>query len=136
MRALSRLSATARIAFSLVSVTVSLLLLASLLGFFPDRRSAVVDGRMRLCESLAINFSTMASHADVGTMQKSFQAVADRHPEILSMGVRRASGTLLLEINEHQHLWTLNAESKSTDSELIVPVFGGQDQLWVFTELP
>ncbi|MCA9264204.1 MAG: diguanylate cyclase [Planctomycetales bacterium] len=118
-----KLSATIRIVLSLVSLSTSLVLLASMLGFFPDRTADVVEGRMRLCESLAINFSSMAQHADVETIRQSFDAVATRDEDIESIGLRRANGKLLFDVGDHAAHWDVRASDKSTESQMIVPVY-------------
>ena len=43
-----------RLTFGIVSLTVSLLLVAQLFGFLPDRNSLELEARKKFCESLAL----------------------------------------------------------------------------------
>ncbi|MDA0660591.1 MAG: diguanylate cyclase [Planctomycetota bacterium] len=119
---LPRLSATFRIVISLASLSASLVLVAGVVGILPDGRAGVAAGRMRLCESLAIQFATMARSTDVGTMKTSLQTVVGRNPDIQSLGIRREDSTLLLAVGDHELHWTLVSGDKSTATQMVVPI--------------
>ena len=118
-----RLSATIRIVLSLVSLSTSLLLFASSLGLIPDRSSDIMEGRARLCESMALNFSTLARYSDATTMKSCFEAIVQRNPQIVSLGLRRESGELIFAISDHDESWNLASNAMSTETQLAVPVF-------------
>ncbi len=123
-----KLSATFRIALSLVGISTSLLFVAAVFNFFPDDRAGAMSGRTRLCESMAISFSTMARYTDVGTMKTCFATVAARNPDILSIGLRRFEGGLLFAVGDHEEHWTLQADQESTETQMAVPVYGKKKQ--------
>jgi len=93
-----------RITFGLVSLAVSLILLSTLLGVFPDLQSETAQKRELIAESIAVNFSTMASSVDVEAMESSLKAMADRWPSLSSIGVRESDGFLTMEIGKHSSL--------------------------------
>lgn len=124
-----RIPATVRITFGLISIVITALMAATLFGLFPNRRDEVLKSRTRVCESLAINFSMMAHKNDLETMRRVFQTVAQRTPEIRSIGVRRDDDDLLLEIGDHARHWTLSRGEKATDDEYFVEILG-DGKLW------
>ena len=59
------LNARAYIAMGLAALTASLVLIASVLEIFPDRDSAVRDGRAALAETLAASTTRLIANRDV-----------------------------------------------------------------------
>ena len=57
----------ARISFSLVLLTISLLLIADVIGFIPDRTRSLLEARKSLSESLAIQFTAAAERNDLSS---------------------------------------------------------------------
>ena len=127
---MNRLSAITRIAFSLVSLNISLLLTAKLMGLVPNERDAVMRARGRLCEMAATNASMLA---DKGTgealrmLEYSLQELVKRHPDILSAAVRYKS-EILAESGQHEMHWKGDANGRSSDTEMYVPL--GEDGDW------
>jgi diguanylate cyclase (GGDEF)-like protein/PAS domain S-box-containing protein len=122
------LSATNIIVLSLSAICVTLLLSANLLGLLPDEREAILQGRVALCESIAINFSLMAEADAVAKMDASLQALRDRNPEILSLGVRRENGQLICEAGDHFRYWRLADDAVSTENQMLVPIMTGANR--------
>ncbi|MFM9964549.1 MAG: diguanylate cyclase [Planctomycetaceae bacterium] len=118
-----------RLTFCLVSLTVSCLLLAATCGLIPDTRSAVMNGRAELCESIAINHSVLATRGDVIAMKASLKAIQERNVGIESLAVRRASGELEFEFGEHSAHWQPSEDGRSSDTQILVPISQGE-QLW------
>lgn len=129
------LSPVARVALGLVSLSVSIIFLATLAGLFPDRHSELVRSRQILCESIAVSFSSMANRIDESEMQEHFAAVVKRYPEIESIGLRLADGKHLLEIGDHFESWSLTAADQSTDNEISIPIFGETQESWGHIEV-
>ena len=107
---MKRFSTTARISLSMAGVMVSLLLFAHYLGLIPDERLAVMEGRRKLCEAMAINFSLLAESGQIQTMKRNLEAVASRDSEILTIVVRRDSGDILAQVggppSRPKRLWS------------------------------
>ncbi|MEZ6057923.1 MAG: diguanylate cyclase [Planctomycetaceae bacterium] len=123
------ISSTMRIALSLTSLAITVILVAGMIGGVSDPWKRDMEHRTRLAETVAINFSTLASRADTSEMQKLLQAVVTRNPEIESVGVRKADNTLLIEVGDHKSQWTLAGEDASTETQMHVPVRSATE-LW------
>ena len=110
-------------------LAVTALLAADTLGLLPDDTQTKVGARAALCESVAVNCSIMAGNADRRGIQASLEALVERNPDVLSAALRRADGRIAVEINEHTPHWKLAEGSRSTSSQMFVPIFRGK-QKW------
>ena len=63
-------SAKSRIAIGLVSILASAILIATVLGIVPDRRTAVMDGRAKLCETIAVISSILVTNGELRRRRK------------------------------------------------------------------
>jgi diguanylate cyclase (GGDEF)-like protein/PAS domain S-box-containing protein len=127
-------SPISRISTALVCLTVSILALALVLGFVPDRSAAVVEGRKALCEQMAVDCSLAARRGDVECIRLSTEAAARRNPDVLSAGVRTPDGKLLVEAGEHEANWDAAAVVQSTPTHMRVPI-ALEEKLWGHLEL-
>ncbi len=116
------ISTRVRIVIGLTNLMVSVLLLAMALGIVPDRREAVLEGRSRLCEAMAVNSSVLISRDDMRRLQAILTVLDDRHDDLLSAGVRTASGELVIEVGEHAAHWKVDQGNVSIDSQVYVPL--------------
>lgn len=124
---MKRFSATIRIAFGLTSLSVSLLLAADWLGIIRDDAPAIMRGRSRLCESVAVDLSLFASRSEKDSMETSLRAIAKRNPEIISIGLRRADGEVLVDVGDHTAEWRDTPDGKSTETNMRVPIVSGNE---------
>ncbi len=131
---MNRLPTTFRIVLGLVSITASILFFSHPIGLFPDSRNLITQGRAQLCESLAIQFSLLATKGDLTTMEACLRAVANRNPEIESMAIRYTSGELLLEIGNHKELWIEPETGLSHDGQMFVSI-ASHDEPWGTVEI-
>ncbi len=131
---MNKFSATVRIVISLVCLSVSSLLIAGSIGLLPDTKAELMKGRMRLGEALALGFTAMATETDQETMYNFFTSVAERNSDVISIGLRRCDGPILLEIGEHSAGWAPNEEHESTLTQIVVPV-NAENEAWVAIEI-
>ncbi len=122
---LNWLSARTRLSAGLVAILGCLLLAAMTIGLIPDRSMFARKNRAELCETLAINFSVLANRNDLMGIRQSLEAILDRHPEILSAGVRDRFGRMMVEVKEHNQNWPKDANLPTSDTHVQVPVFRG-----------
>lgn len=94
-----------RISLVLISITVSLILSADLLGIVPSQTRYELESRKQLSESMAILFSAMASENDLKKIRTVLSKVVTREDELLSAGFRMNSGNLLFEVGLHAKQW-------------------------------
>jgi len=118
-----RFGATLRIAFGLACLTTSVLLAVKTAGFAPDHRDAVVEGRIALAESLAVNYSALATQGDAREMKPAIDTLVSRNPDLLSAALRDHSGKLQFESGEHVKHWKAGKTGNST--QVYVPLFRG-----------
>lgn len=123
---LQKLPITMKLAFCVVSLIGSELMVARTLGLIKNHEDVVLSGRSDLCEAIAIHFSLLAMREDVTTMQKCLHATATRNESIKSIGVRRASDELIVEIGDHTQSWIRPANGRSTAQAMIVPISSQQ----------
>ena len=125
-----RISATSRIAISLTCLTVSMLITAKVFGLIPDEREAVMRGRGRICEAVAIHSSLLLIRNDVESLRTTLQLFVDRDPDILSIALRRAeTNQLLLSAGDHEKHWVAPVDEKSTETHMLVPL-KQRNQMW------
>ncbi len=127
-------SAKTRIALGQVGLLLSLLLTAAVLGVIPDRDTAVREGRAMLAEALAVNSSVFLTGADLRRLEADLKLVVERNADLLSAGVRRASGDMVISLGNHDQDWEEIAEDQSNDSQLQVPLWDGEGK-WGQLEL-
>lgn len=122
------LSARFRIAFGLVCMLASVLLLAIVLGVIPDRRQAVLQGRAKLCEAIAVNSSILVNRADIRRLEAILKTVVKRNDELLTAAVRRADGTIAVEVGNHRAQWNEVAEERSIESHIQVGIYAQREK--------
>lgn len=129
-----RRSARFNLSLGLTSMIVSLLLLAVMAGFVPDRHAAIMDGHARLAESIAVNSSIFITMSDIRRMKANLQVVVDRNKDILSAAVRRSDGKAIVIIGDHEINRQMMETGKSSDSQVTVPIYEGTEE-WGQVEL-
>jgi PAS domain S-box-containing protein len=112
-------STRTRLAFALVCIHISILLVANELNVLPDRRSDVLKARATLCEAVAL-----VSQQDLKDLEAILASIVKRDDTVLSAGVRRADGELLFDAGGHQDQWQPVAHNRSTETQLQVPIRG------------
>ena len=127
------LSVKSRITLGLVSMLVSMMMLAIFLGIGPDSHQATTKGRASLCESIALNFSILVQRGDISSTEGILKALVERNDELLSAGIRRANGTMLFVTGDHNENWVAKT-GYSTETQVQVPIRNA-DSLWGNVEL-
>ena len=91
-----------RLSAGLVSLCLTVVFLACILGLVPDRKAAIHAGRQALAESLAVQCSLAAEHDDLGTAQACLQTALDRNPDIRSAELLRPDGSSILRVGAEE----------------------------------
>jgi PAS domain S-box-containing protein len=124
-RVIRGLNTRTYIALGLSFLVASLVLAAIFLGLVPDRIGAIREGRATLAESLAATATTMAAGGDLRQLESTLRLVVKRNPDMLSAGMRRADGTLVVAVGNHERHWVSASNEASTDTQLQVPIYAG-----------
>jgi uncharacterized membrane protein affecting hemolysin expression len=123
-----------RIVAGLASLLVSVLLGAMALHVVPDRRTAVMEGRSQLCEAIAVNSSVLVNRDDERRLQAILTVLVARHDDILSAGIRKADGQLVVDVAHHAQAWRDFGAEYSDDSQIFVPLQNAEGK-WGSLEL-
>ena len=134
---MTKLSNPTRIGLGLTLLTLSVLAGAYALGLAPKRSTLEADRRMKVSETVAIQLSVALAEDDPDQMLRLAQSVMGYTPELKSLAVRRADGSVLFSSADHESEWQdLNNLQKIT-----VPLHDKSGKDWgaaelLFTELP
>jgi len=133
------LSSRFHLALGLSLLIVSVMLVALHLGLVPDRDAAVRDGRLALAESLAMSSTMLLDQqnededADTSRLARLMAFAVRRNPTLLSVGLRRADGSLAATTGDHS-TWRTAATLASNETQITVPIAQGGDN-WGRAEL-
>ena len=126
---MNRVRTIGRIALGLVSLTVLLVLILDFaFGLLPDEVDNARRIRERIAASLAVQLTSLVEAEDQRTMQRTIDTEVTKGSEVLSVGVRRQNGELLVKSGDHQKYWVPTQEGKSTLTHVVVPVYSGKDR--------
>ncbi|MBH1987054.1 MAG: diguanylate cyclase [Burkholderiales bacterium] len=123
-RRLPRPSATTRLAWGILSLTVSLILVLDLLlGIFPSEQARLRAVRERAAVSLAIQVKVQLTQpGGVAVLKRTLDELVRSSPDVGSIGVRRADGVLVAATAGHERGWVQRADGRSTLNSVIVPL--------------
>ena len=126
-----------RVSLGLIMAVVSIILLSDLLGIIPDRTTAVIDGRKKIAETLAIQYSLAARNNDYDSIEASMRMLVERNEEVLSAALRKADGRLMAVVGDHTDNWDDGLGEKSTPTQIQVPIYknAALKQKWGGVEL-
>jgi len=119
------LSAKTHIALGQTVLTVTLLLLAIVVGLVPDPRTPVLQGRAALSEAIAVNASDLVARGRLRDLEDSLRFVGQRNPTLRSIAVRRSDGIALASVGEHDRHWRPEVDGDPTGAQLTVPIWEG-----------
>ena len=105
----------------LVGLMTGTILLASAAGFVPNAQKELLRGRAKLCESLAISGTALASSGDREGLNVMMESIVKRDDQVVSIGMRRDSGELIAFSGPHIESW--NPKSTNTAVQMTVPIF-------------
>ena len=119
------LTARMRMTMGLVWLSVSIVLAANFIGIIPDCAKTVRQGRVSLCEAIAVYSSALVSRRDQSRLDAVLHKLVERNPNILSAGVRRDDGRLMVEVVEHDEGWQPVDQDGLDKSQILVPLWSG-----------
>ncbi|MCA9131575.1 MAG: response regulator [Planctomycetales bacterium] len=118
-----RISARTRISLALVGVVVSMLVAAKLIGLLPDPEQSVLQGRERLCESLAMSGTALLmTQGDTQALASLLEGMVNRDPDLLSAALRGNDAGLVVSTPEHESHWDLAEGAPSNTRCMYIPL--------------
>lgn len=132
---LPRVSPVVRISLGLVSATAGLFILSDLIfGLSPDHIGPMLEARKQLTETLAVQVTTLSNNRDMSAVQSTLSAAVERHPDVISAGLRLVDGNLRASAGDHEIMWGGASDARSTPSHARVSIFQG-GQVWADLEV-
>jgi diguanylate cyclase (GGDEF)-like protein/PAS domain S-box-containing protein len=127
------LSPAARTSVALLSVTLCSTLLADLVfGVLRDDVEVARHARKAIVENLAIQLAVPIQKGDRDTIKRTLLAMTARDGEIVSIGVRRASGDIYSQSGDHSRQW--ESGEVSTANHIAATIYAGK-ALWGAVEV-
>ena len=118
-----------RISLALTLLSACVFISASLFGFTQNEDTRALQYRILVAESLTMQFSVMIPQRDTTKLKELMQQISKRNPTILSIGIRRASGQLIFQSQDHEKFWQGYDAKASNSTHVLVPLMDG-DKLW------
>ncbi len=115
-----------RISLSLALLTLGILLSGDFLfGSRSDADQVKMETRLRICESLAIQFSSLIAVGDMSTIKLSLKNLVVRDDDVVSAALRTTDGKIQAEAGNHNVQWQNIPFDRSTLTHTQVPIFKG-----------
>jgi len=125
------ISPVIRVAFGLVCLTLGILLTADIFNLTPLKNEEAKKMRHALAESVGVQLSVAARSNDLSLMRATLSILLRQNPELLSAGLRRGDGRLLLDLQQHGRAWGQES-AQGGHGHVTAPVLNGRSQ---FAEL-
>ena len=121
---MNSISPIMRISLSLAFLTLGILLSGDLFfGTRSDEDRIKMETRLRICESLAIQFSSLIAVDNMSTIKLSLNNLVGRDDDVLSAALRTTDGTIQAEAGNHNLQWQDVPFDRSTLTHTQVPIF-------------
>lgn len=128
------LTATTRVTFGLVCLTLSVCLLANTFGILPDPVADLIAARTRFSEAVAVHCSLLVADDDQKRLEVLLDAVQQRNSKVRSVVVRRANGMIYAAAGNHSLTELSDKASDAAGRMMRVPIIRG-NQDWGRVEL-
>ena len=128
------LTATTRVTFGLVCLTLSVCLLANSFGILPDPAAELLEARTRFSEAVAVHCSLLVADDEQQRLALLLDAIQQRNSKVRSVVVRRANGMIYAAAGNHSAGASSESASAAWGQKMQVPIIRG-DQEWGQVEL-
>ncbi len=131
---MGRVTPVIRISLGLAILTCAIIVVLDLLGMVPEPRDVALESRLHLVETLAAQTTPAIANDDFASIRAVLLVAVRRNEEVLSAGLRGATGRLIVSAGDHRQLWDPEDEEHSTPSHVRVPIYKGAAR-WATLEL-
>ena len=123
-----------RISAGFAGILLFVMCAALSLGLVPDQQGAVVLGRKNLCEALAVHCSVALQQGDIAALEAGVKSICKRNSDIVSAGVRKADGRVVVDVGNHAGAWQANEGEQISETQMQVPI-SLKNQRWGTVEV-
>ncbi|ROS04827.1 diguanylate cyclase (GGDEF)-like protein [Sinobacterium caligoides] len=110
-----------RITLGVVSLTISVILVADFIGLIPRGDREATRQRQQFVEMLAVQLSVAVARPQQEGINSLLLTAVSRNDGVLSAAMRRSDGQLLAIAGDHQRLWQ-EGRNSSTVEQMLLPV--------------
>ena len=115
-----------RLSACLVSLCLTVVFLACILGLVPDRKAAIFAGRQALSQSLALQCSLAAERDDLATAEACLQAALERNADLRWAALRQPDGQTIVQVGAENEIGKAPEDPRAT--RIVLPIErGGRD---------
>ncbi len=125
---MGRIRVPLQLGLSLALLSSASLWTAKSMNFLPDYRREVMNRRVVLCETMAVNSSLLASLKQSKALDFTLREFKDRNTDVQSAALRRIDGKIMVVAGEHAEYWQPSDDGKSTENDINVPIMEGTKQ--------
>jgi hypothetical protein len=129
-----RIPARLRIVLGQILLLAAVLLGALSLGLIPNETQAMMAGRSKLCETIAVHCSFFVAVGAEQQLPATFRVMIQRDPDILAAVVRQNDGKILTQTGDPRLVAGGGADSASIEQNVNVPIWAGEKR-WGTVEL-
>jgi len=104
-------------------MTSSVLWTAYGLRMLPDKREVELESRIRLGQVQTLPTMHYLRDLRYRELKDFLSNMAKQHPEIISVGVRSASGRLIVDVNDHNEHWTCRSTKNQIPITSLLTLF-------------
>ena len=120
---MTRMRPTAQLTLGLVVMTLAILLLVHFVfGVFAEPDVATMRARQAAAEVGAAQVTVLLEKDDTALLQATLNRIRERAPDMRSLAVRKADGSLLAASGDHAHAWDASVKHASTLDHVLVPL--------------
>lgn len=119
------ISPAVRISFGLVMFTLSVILIADLIGVVPKKDAILMDARKKVCEVLAVQLSFAASRSDFKEVSSSLDIFVSRNDDVVAASMSKADGSVVAKYGEFIKFDSDSGNDTSHESMVVVPIYAG-----------
>ncbi len=118
---MKKLSAKFHLAMGLTSIVTSVILLAVMLNLVPDRKQAVINGRIILAEAIASSSTLFLANEDYSSVAENLEFSIKRNPDLLAASIKRQSDPQPLIFGDSS-IVTTESGAESTERRVVLPI--------------
>jgi diguanylate cyclase (GGDEF)-like protein len=118
---------TLQISLGLLSVTISLILIAYSFGLIPSEDRGALELRARIAENIALQLANLTGRNDAIATRDAIASIVGRNKEVLSLAVRGADSKVLAASENHGEQWIEPPDGKSTATHIRVPLLNAEE---------
>ena len=123
------ISPAVRISFGLAMFTISVMLIADLLGIVPNQDKMLLESRQKISESLAVQLSVAATTNNQYILDAVLKSFVKRNDDVVAAAMTKENGEVISKFGEFSILRTQNnGNSKSNIDNIFVPIFNGSER--------